>query len=101
MFGLGKAKEWGAKKLLEQQLKNAPPEQRQMIMTLFEKDPELLKKIGEEIQAETKKGSSQMQAAMKVMPKYQSQLQALVGNQAQRGMNGGAKGFNPNGSIRK
>jgi len=100
MFGLGKVKDWGTRKLLEKQLKDAPPEQRDMIMTLFEKDPELLKKIGEEIQAETKKGSSQMQAAMKVMPKYQSQLQALMGG-AQRGMNGGAKGFNPNGSIRR
>jgi len=102
MFGLGKAKEWGTRKLLERQLKDTPKEQREMIMTMFEKDPELLQKISKEIEAETKKGLSQMQAAMKVMPKYQTQLQALMGNKMpQRGVGGGAKGFNPNGSIRK
>jgi len=102
MFGLGKAKKWGAKKLLERQLKDAPKEQREMIMTMFEKNPELLEKISKEIEAETKKGASQMQAAMKVMPKYQAELQAAMGGgMPNRGMGGGAKGFNPNGSIRK
>jgi vacuolar-type H+-ATPase subunit H len=98
----GKVKKWGARKLLERQLKDAPKEQQEMIMTMFEKNPELLEKIAKEIEAETKAGASQMQAAMKVMPKYQAELQGLMGNQMPaRGMGGGAKGFNPNGSIRK
>lgn len=98
----GKIKNWGTRKLLERQLKNAPKEQQEMLMTMFEKDPKLMEKIAKEIEAETKNGASQMQAAMKVMPKYQAQLQALMGNQMpQRGMGGGAAGFNPNGSIRR
>lgn len=96
----GKVKEWGTRKLLESQLKNVPADQREMIMTMFEKDPELLEKISKEIQAEQKKGASQMQAAMKVMPKYQSQLQALMGG-AQPKVGGSMKGFRPDGSIRK
>lgn len=97
----GKVKQWGARKLLESQLKNVPQEQQEMVMTMFEKDPELLEKIAKEIQAEQKKGLSQMQAAMKVMPKYQNRLQALMGGTPGQAMQGGAKGFNPNGSIRK
>lgn len=94
----GKIKNFAAKKLLERQLKNVPQEQQELIMTLFEKNPDLLEKIGKEIEAETKKGASQMAAAMKVLPKYQAELQALMGNKMpQRG----GPGFNPNGTIRK
>ncbi|NCN52431.1 hypothetical protein GW943_01325 [Candidatus Parcubacteria bacterium] len=95
----GKVKQWGARKLLESQLKDVPKDQQEMIMTMFEKDPELLEKIAKEIQVEQKKGLSQMQAAMKVMPKYQGQLQALMGGKG--GMQGGAKGFRPDGRIQR
>lgn len=95
----GNIKKWGTKKLLESQLKNAPKEQQEMIMTMFEKDPKLFETISTEIQAEIKKGSSQMQAAMKVMPKYQAQMQALLGNKMPT--RGGGPGFNSNGTIRR
>lgn len=94
-----KAKSYVTKKMLERQLKNAPPEQKELIMTLMEKDPELLEKISKEIQAEVKAGKSQMAAAMKVMPKYQSQLQALMGSRVSQ--KGGGTHFNPDGSIHK
>lgn len=93
----GKVKDFATKKLLERQLRNAPPQQRQMIMTIMEKDPELLQKIAKEIQAEVKAGSSEMAAAMKVMPKYQKQLQEVMGTPQQ----GGGTRFNPNGTIHK
>ena len=86
------------KKLLQRQLKNAPADQKELIMTLMEKDPELLQKISKEIKVEIKSGKTQMSATMKVMPKYQNQLQAIMGNKMQ--MRQGAR-FNPNGSIHK
>ena len=96
---LKKAKDFIMKKAMDRQLKDASPEERQLIEILMKKDPELLKKINKEIKAEMKGGKDQMSAAMKVMPKYQSQLQALMGGQAvqQRG----APRFNPKGNIHR
>ncbi len=96
----GKAKNFMMKKLLEKQLKNAPPEQRELVMTLMEKNPELLEKIATEMQAEIKAGKTQMAAAMKVMPKYQKELQAAMGDKMPQ-VQGGQVRFNPNGSIHK
>lgn len=95
----GKAKNFVMKKLLERQLKDAPADQKELIMTLMEKDPALFEKIAAEMQAEIKSGKNQMAAAMKVMPKYQSQIQQLMGGSNVR-QQGGAR-FNPNGSIHK
>ncbi len=97
----GKAKNFMMRKLLERQLKNAPPEQRELVMTLMEKNPELLEKIAGEMQAEIKAGKTQMAAAMKVMPKYQKELQALMGDKMPVQKQGGTVRFNPNGSIHK
>ncbi|MBX2866823.1 hypothetical protein KTR10_02635 [Candidatus Kaiserbacteria bacterium] len=93
----GKIKSFATRKLLEKQMKDAPKEQQEMVMKMFEQDPELLETISKEIEAETKKGLSQMQASMKVMPKYQARLQKLMGGQMGRT----PQGFNPNGTIRK
>lgn len=102
----GKVKNYAMKKLMQRQLKNAPPEQQEMIMGLMEKNPQLLEKIAVEMQEELKKnGNNQMAAAMKVLPKYQKELmeamspemrQQLI--QQQMGHQGK---FNPNGSIRR
>ncbi len=95
----GKAKNFLMKKLLEKQLKDAPPEQREMIMTLMEKNPALFEKIALEMQAEIKAGKDQMAAAMKVMPKYQAELRELMGDKMPQ--QGQSVRFNPNGSIHK
>jgi hypothetical protein len=97
----GKAKNFMMKKLLERQLKDAPPEQKEMILTLVEKNPELFEKIALEMQAEMKTGKDQMAAAMKVMPKYQAQLQALMGDKMPTQKKGGGTQFNPNGTIHR
>lgn len=89
------------KKLLEKQLKDAPPDQRDMIMTMLEKDPALFEKIAKEMQAEMKGGKDQMAAAMKVMPKYQAQIRALMGDKFPAPQQGGGARFNPNGSIHR
>ncbi len=95
----GKAKNFMMKKLLERQLKDVPKEQQELIMTMVEKDPKLFEKIALEMQAEMKGGKDQMAAAMKVMPKYQAQLQALMGDKMPQ--QGSGVQFNQNGSIHK
>lgn len=94
------------KKLLEKQLKDAPPEQREMITALMEKNPEVFGKIAKEMQAELKSnGNNQMAAAMKVLPKYQKEIMAAMSPEQRQKlvqMQGGNAGrFNPNGSIRR
>jgi hypothetical protein len=98
---LQKAKNFMMRKLLERQLKDAPAEQREMLMTMVEKNPDLFEKIAIEMQAEMKGGKDQMAAAMKVMPKYQAELQALMGNKAGKQPAAGGIQFNQNGTIRK
>jgi hypothetical protein len=102
----GKIKGFAVKKLLESQLKNVPADQKEMIMTLVEKDPVLFEKIAKELQAEMKlNNNNQMGAAMKVLPKYQKEILAAMTPEmkeklmkAQMGTQGQ---FNPNGTIRK
>ena len=89
------------KKLLERQLKDAPAEQKELIMTLMEKNPVLFEKIAMEMQAEIKSGKDQMSAAMKVMPKYQKELQAIMGDKMPKVQQRGGTRFNPNGSLHR
>lgn len=102
----GKIKNYAVKKLLASQLKNAPADQREMIMTMVEKDPQLFEKIAKEMQEELKRnGNNQMAAAMKVLPKYQNEIQGAMTPEMKEKlvkMQGGTAGkFNPNGSIRR
>lgn len=94
-----KAKSFMMRKLLERQLAQVPADQRELIMTMVEKDPALFQKIAEEMQAEMKGGKDQMTAAMRVLPKYQAQLQVLMGDKMPQGPSGAQ--FNPNGTLRK
>ena len=95
---LGKAKNFVVKKMLERQLKDAPKEQQEMFMQAFENNPELFEKIAKDMKVEMKGGKDQMAAAMKVMPKYQAELQKALGASPQAG---NRAQFNPNGSIRR
>lgn len=102
----GNLKQFAMRKLMEKQLKNAPPEQKEMISALLEKNPAVFEKIAKEMQEELKKnGNNQMAAAMKVLPKYQKEImEAMTPEMRQKlaAMHGGAAGrFNPNGSIRR
>lgn len=102
----GKIKQFALKKVLQSQMKDVPEDQKEMIMTMVEKDPALFEKIAKEMQEELKKnGNNQMSAAMKVLPKYQQQILGAMTPEmkeklakAQMGSQGR---FNPNGSIRK
>lgn len=59
-------------------LKDVPEAQRDQMMELVTKDPELFKKIGEEIERRKKGGESEMKASMDVMKKYRTELGALM-----------------------
>lgn len=60
-------------------MKDVPEAQRDQVLGLIEKNPELMKKIGEEIERRTKKGGeSQMKASMEVMKKYQAELRETL-----------------------
>lgn len=102
----GKLKQFALKKVLESQMKDAPPEQKAMIMAMIEKDPSLFEKIAKEMQTELKNnGNNQMAAAMKVLPKYQKEIMGAMSPEMKEQlikMQMGAQGkFNPDGSIRK
>jgi hypothetical protein len=55
-----------------------PAAQREQMMALVSKDPELFKKIGEEIERRKKGGEGEMKASMDVMKKYRAELAALM-----------------------
>ena len=66
------------KKMLKSQLKGVPPEMQDKLIDAIEKNPELFKKISDETQQKIKSGMGQQDAAMEVMKKYQSDLQAVL-----------------------
>ncbi len=59
-------------------LKDLPKAQREQMTELVSKNPELFKKIGEEIERRKKGGESQMKASMEVMKKYRTELAELM-----------------------
>lgn len=59
-------------------LKDIPAAQREQMTALVTKDPQLFKKIGEEIERRKKGGESETKAALEVMKKYRTELQALM-----------------------
>lgn len=69
-FLLNQAMKW--------KMKDVPPEQREQIMALVQKDPELFKRIGDEVEKRTKGGEDQMKATIEVMKKYRSELAVLM-----------------------
>lgn len=69
-------KDFVTKKVIDWKMKDVPEAQKQMIMQLYEANPELMEKIAKEVQQKVKsEGKSEMAASMEVMRKYQSELQ--------------------------
>jgi len=69
-FLLGQYAKW--------KLKDVPEAQREQMTALVSKNPELFKKIGEEIERRKKGGEGEMKASMEVMKKYRAELQELM-----------------------
>ena len=59
-------------------LKDVPEAQREQMMVLVQKDPELFKRIGEEIERRKKGGESEMKATMEVMKKHREEIAGLM-----------------------
>ncbi|MDE1919313.1 MAG: hypothetical protein KGH56_01295 [Patescibacteria group bacterium] len=59
-------------------MKDVPAAQREQMVGLVSKDPQLFKKISEEIERRKKGGESEMKAAMEVMKKYRVELGTLM-----------------------
>ena len=59
-------------------MKDVPEAQRDAMLELVQKNPELFKKIGDEVDRRVKKGGeNQMKATMEVMKKYRNELAEL------------------------
>lgn len=72
-------KDFFVKQLLKKQLKSLPPEQQEMITKMVTQNPELFKKISEEVERLVKhEGKDQQIATFEVMRKYQGELQKLM-----------------------
>lgn len=59
-------------------LKDVPEAQREQMTTMITKDPQLFKKIGEEIDRRKKGGEGETKAALEVMKKYRAELVVLM-----------------------
>ncbi len=66
------------KKIMERKMKNLPPEQRDLVMTLIEEHPELMQKIQKEIKEKKKQGVDEQTASMQVMFKYKNDFQRIM-----------------------
>lgn len=67
------------RQMMKAKMKDVPEAQREQIMKLVTKNPELFKKIGEEVDRRVKKGGEpQMKATMEVMKKYRAELGQLM-----------------------
>ncbi|MBU6321390.1 MAG: hypothetical protein KGI78_01010 [Patescibacteria group bacterium] len=66
------------KKYAGWKMKDVPAAQRELMLGLLDKNPGLMKQIGEEIERRKKGGESEMKAAMEVLKKHRDELAALV-----------------------
>jgi hypothetical protein len=73
-------KNFFTRQLMKHQMKDVPKEQQDKMIEMVQKNPDLFKKIGEEIDHRVKKGGEdQMKASIEVMKKYREELQKLQG----------------------
>ena len=75
---MGIFKNFLLKQALNSKMKDVPEAEREKLLALMEKNPELFKKIGEKVQKRVKSGQSEMAATMVVMREHQSELQKLM-----------------------
>jgi hypothetical protein len=66
------------KKYADWKLKDLPEAQREQMTAMVSKNPDLFKKIGEEIERRKKGGESETKAALEVMKKYRTELATLM-----------------------
>ena len=75
---MGSIKDFFLRQALKYKMKDVPEHERDRMLALMEKNPELFKKIGEKVQKRMKAGQSEMAATMVVMREHQSELQKML-----------------------
>ncbi len=71
-------KDFLLRKMMERQLKDLPADQREKIIEMVTKNPELFQKMATEIKAKIDGGMDQMTASKEVMMKYQGDLKNIA-----------------------
>ncbi len=71
-------KDFILKKIIQSKLKGLPKDQQDMIMAVVSENPDLFKKIGNEVKAKTKGGMNEQMAMMQVMREHQGELQKIL-----------------------
>ena len=71
-------KDFLLKQMLKKQLAGMPQAEQDRIIKLVKENPELFKKIGDEIQAKIKQGKNQMTASIEVMKAHQDELRQIM-----------------------
>jgi len=71
-------KEFLMKKMLQSQLKNVPQAEREKILAMVEKNPDLFVKIAGEVKENMKGGKDQLTAATEVMQRHKDEIQKLL-----------------------
>lgn len=71
-------KDYLLRKMIESKLKNVPHEEREKLITMVEKNPELFQKIALEAQEKMKGGADQTAVMLEVMKKYENDLRKLM-----------------------
>lgn len=67
------------RQLLKSKMKGVVPEaEQEKFLNMFEKNPDLFKKIAEDTQEKMRTGLSQMEAVKQVMNKYQEELKKIA-----------------------
>jgi hypothetical protein len=66
------------RKLLESKLKDVPVAQKEQLLDMIEKNPQLFESIAKEIQEAIATGKDQMTSTMEVMGKHKDELQELA-----------------------
>jgi molecular chaperone DnaK (HSP70) len=75
-------KDKATEKMLEKQLAAVPEQQREMLKTAIQNNPEFFEKIANKIKEEEKRnGGNQMAASMKIMREHQSELMKIMSGQ--------------------
>lgn len=67
------------KKMLARQMKGLPEAEQEKMIAAINKNPELFKKVADEVQEKVKQGKGQMAATMEVFRKYHNELRDALG----------------------
>jgi recombinational DNA repair protein RecR len=70
-------KQFLLKQLIKSQLSKLPKEAQEMIMSIMEKNPDLLMKMAEDIQKAKAEGKSDQDAFLAIGSKYKDELERL------------------------